>query len=89
MIPYTPPTADDLQNLKDRLGLTGQQMAALASVSDGAQWRKYTGGSSPRDVNIHMLFFIAARLALTDQELERVVTQMQEIGAGISFQDFK
>jgi|GEM_PF-1461096 len=88
MIPYTPPTPSDLQNLKNQLGLTGQQMAALASVSDGAQWRKYTGGANPRHVNLHMLFFVAARLALSDQELARVVEKMQEIGAGISMNDF-
>lgn len=83
MIPYTPPTPEDLQRLKDELGYSGEQMASLASVAGGSQWRKYTGGADPRAVNIHMLFFIAARLALTPAELERVVAKMRDMGADI------
>lgn len=80
MIPYTPPTTEDLARLKAELGYTGEQMAELASVAEGAQWRKYTGGAAPRSVSLHMLFFIAARLALGPDELRRVADKMVEIG---------
>ncbi|MBN9365466.1 MAG: hypothetical protein J0H59_00365 [Comamonadaceae bacterium] len=83
MVKYTPPSTDDLQRLKDRLGFTGEQMAALASVAGGQQWRKYTGGVEPRSLNMHMAFFIAARLALDPHELQRVADKMTEIGAAI------
>ncbi|SQH39536.1 Uncharacterised protein [Salmonella enterica] len=44
---YTPPTPEDLNQLKDKLGYTGAQMADLAGVASNSQWRKYTGGESP------------------------------------------
>ncbi|EAW1667244.1 helix-turn-helix transcriptional regulator [Salmonella enterica] len=78
---YSPPTAEDLQALKDKLGYSGAQMAELAGVSGNSQWRKYTGKTTQRDMSSHILFYIAAQLALTDDELLRVVRKMQEIGA--------
>jgi hypothetical protein len=88
MIDYTPPTTADLQRLKDALGYTGEQMAELASVSGGQQWRKYTGGAEPRAINMHMLFFISARLALSPEALALVGYKMREIGAGIDPANF-
>jgi len=84
MIDYTSPSTRDLAALKEQLGYSGEQMAALASVASGAQWRKYTGGASPRELSLHMLFFMAARLALDDATLEAVRLRMQEIGADVS-----
>ncbi|EBP4586572.1 helix-turn-helix transcriptional regulator, partial [Salmonella enterica] len=69
---YIPPTADNLQELKIMLGYSGAQMADLAGVSGNSQWRKYTGKTSQRDMSMHILFYIAAQLALTDDELLRV-----------------
>lgn len=80
---YTPPKAQDLQRLKDELGRTGEQMAELFGVAGGQQWRKYTGGAAPRELSPHILFFGAARLALTDSEFERVLGKMRQIGAEI------
>ena len=84
---YTPPTTADLRHLKDTLGYSSTQMAELASMADG-NWRKYTGGTEPRTVNPHMLFFIAARLALPPEQIATVVAKMQEIGAQIDVADF-
>lgn len=78
---YTPPTPDDLNRLKDELGYTGNQMADLAGVASNSQWRKYTGGENPRAMSPHILFYMAAQLALSDEELQRVVKKMQDIGA--------
>lgn len=78
---YTPPTTDDLQRLKDSLGYTGAQMADLAGVSGSNQWRKYTGGAEPRQVNMHMMFFIAARLTLPEAQFGEVLAKMAEMGA--------
>lgn len=82
-IAYTPPSPEDLQALKRRLGLTGEQMAELLGVAGGQQWRKYTGGHSPRAMSMHALFFMAARLALDDAQLARVQQAMQDIGASV------
>jgi hypothetical protein len=80
---YTAPTAEDFQRLKSELGRTGEQMAELFGVAGGQQWRKYTGGVAPREMSPQMLFFGAARLALSGDELERVLAKMREIGAQI------
>ncbi|MBZ6390661.1 MAG: helix-turn-helix domain-containing protein [Pantoea dispersa] len=80
---YSPPSTDDLIRLKDELGYTGNQMADLAGVASNSQWRKYTGGESPRDMSPHILFFIAAQLALSEEDLNKVLKKMQDIGAEI------
>lgn len=56
-------------------------MAELAGVASNSQWRKYTGGLSPRAMSPHILFFIAAQLALNEDDLRRVIGKMMEIGA--------
>lgn len=78
---YTPPTTEDLERLKSELGYTGNQMADIAGVASNSQWRKYTGGAEPRAMSPHILFFMAAQLVLGDDELDRVVKKMVEIGA--------
>lgn len=78
---YTPPAPEDLEALKERLGYTGNQMADLAGVASNSQWRKYTGGAEPRAMSPHILFFIAAQLSLDENELERILKKMHEIGA--------
>lgn len=83
MITYTPPKTEDIQRLREELGYTSNQMAELASVAAGSQWRKYMGGAAPRDLSLHMLFFIAARLTLSPDELRRVADKMSEIGAHV------
>ncbi|MEZ2378446.1 XRE family transcriptional regulator [Enterobacter sp. RCC_40] len=81
---YTPPTTEDLALLKEELGLTGLQMADLAGLAGSNHWRKYTGGETPRIMGMHMLFYMAAQLALNDKELKKVLEKMREIGASIS-----
>jgi hypothetical protein len=81
---YKAPTPADLQALKTRLGnLTGKQMADLAGLAGDHQWRKYTGGQAPRELGLHMAFFMAARLALTEEELGRVLAEMRAMGAEV------
>jgi len=83
MVKYTPLDTADISRLKHELGYSSEKMAALASVADGHQWRKYTGGAQPRKVNIHMLFFMAARLSLPPEVLRAIGEKMQAMGAEI------
>ncbi|MDE1182326.1 XRE family transcriptional regulator [Paraburkholderia sp.] len=80
---YTSPKPEDFRQLKDDLERTGEQMADLFGVAGGQQWRKYTGGETPREMSPQILFFGAAKLALTPDELERVLSKMREIGANV------
>jgi len=79
---YHPPSAAQLQALKNRLGYTGKQMAALACVGE-QHWRKYTGGAQPKSMPYANLFHLAAQLALTPDELERVYACMQTVGGRV------
>lgn len=80
-MPYTPPTPADLRQLKDQLGKTSEQMSDLFALAGGQQWRKYTGGESPRVMGEERLFYAAAHLVLAPEEIERVYAKMREIGA--------
>ncbi len=80
---YSPPTTEDLIKLKQELGFTGEQMADLAGVSGNNQWRKYTGGKMPRVVSLHILFYIATQLTLSEDDLNRILAKMREIGANV------
>lgn len=80
---YTPPTPEQLERLKQELNLSSAQMAELFGVQGGRQWRKYTGGETPRELSPHILFFAAARLTLTPGELELVLGKMRDVGARI------
>ncbi|MGO2154409.1 helix-turn-helix domain-containing protein [Serratia quinivorans] len=81
---YIAPAPEDLEKLKSELGYTGTQMADLAGVASNSQWRKYTGGAEPRAMSPHILFFIAAQLALSAEELDAIVMKMKQIGADIA-----
>ncbi|MDN4515450.1 XRE family transcriptional regulator [Pseudomonas sp. 2,4-D] len=84
---YTPPTAQDLARLKDDLNTTSQAMAELCGLAQGQQWRKYTGGSTPRVMGMHMHFYMAAMLTLSDDELAKVLATMREHGAALQLAD--
>jgi len=81
---YSPPSADALARLKIDLGYTSQQMAELAGLAQGGQWRKYTGGGAPRTLGVHMHFYMAALLTLSDAELSRVLDTMLTHGADVT-----
>ncbi|ALM85055.1 helix-turn-helix transcriptional regulator [Bordetella sp. N] len=80
---YIPPTPEDLQVLKDELGYTGKQMAALACVGE-QHWLKYTGGATPRSLEFSNLFHMAAVLELSEDDLERIHQRMRAIGASLA-----
>lgn len=83
---YTPPTPEDLNQLKETLGYTGAQMANLAGVASNSQWRKYTGGESPRVMSPHILFFMAAQLTLSEDDINKIIDKMIEVGAELKDQ---
>ncbi len=84
MIHYRAPHPLDLQRLEGELGFTGEDMAGLAGLAGGSRWRKYTGGAAPSAASLHLLFFIAARLALSPTQLRAVGQKMIELGADVN-----
>ncbi|WP_434715523.1 XRE family transcriptional regulator [Paraburkholderia sp. A3RO-2L] len=83
-IKYIPPSTRDLANLKHELNRTGKQMADLFWLAGDHQWRKYTGGQTPRELSPHMAFVAAAKLVLTEAEFTRVIEKMAEFGAHVA-----
>lgn len=83
---YTPPTPEQLRTLKATLQYTGKQMAELFGLAGDQQWRKYTGGQAPREMNAQMLFYAAAQLELTSDQIASVLHRMREFGAHITLQ---
>lgn len=81
---YEPPTPQDLRDLKEALGFTGDQMAALFGLAGNNQWRKYTGGEQPREMSPQMLFFAMARLELDKSTLDHIFDRMRKLGATIT-----
>jgi hypothetical protein len=86
---YIPPTPGDLEKLKQELELSSAQMADLFGVQGGRQWRKYTGGETPREISPHILFFAMARLELDAEAIERVLARMRSVGASIELDETK
>jgi hypothetical protein len=83
---YEPPKPEDLERLKHELQLSSSQMADLFGVQGGRQWRKYTGGETPREISPHILFFAMARLELDAESIERVLARMRKAGAQIDLE---
>jgi hypothetical protein len=81
-IPYKPPSTANLARLKDELSMSNSAMAELFGMS-AENWRKYTGGGSPRPVSQYMLFFAMARLELSADAIERILVRMRQAGATI------
>lgn len=80
---YRPPAPADLLDLKNDLQATSAEMARLAGLTQGSQWRKYTGSAEPRALGMHMHFYLVAILTLDDADIERITTTMQQHGAQV------
>lgn len=70
-----------------QLGCTNSQMAVLAGVKDGNQWRKYTGSNPSRTMSATTLFYLAAQLSLSPDEFDRVMGEMRNLGADIETEE--
>ncbi|SDR37781.1 hypothetical protein SAMN05443245_5265 [Paraburkholderia fungorum] len=81
---YKAPSAEELQRLKDELGLSSAQMAKLFGLSSGRHWRGYTeAGEKRRDIGAQTLFFGLARIELGAEAIDRVLERMRQAGATI------
>ncbi|HEX8894485.1 MAG TPA: hypothetical protein VF783_14235 [Terriglobales bacterium] len=82
-IQFSEPSTEDLAELKRRRNATGKEMAEIFWLGGDQQWRKYTGGREPRKMGPHVAFLGAARMALTEEEFNRVLEMMETFGARV------
>lgn len=80
---YTAPSAEELQRLKDDLGLSSAQMAKLFGLSSGRHWRGYTETGATRKIGAQTLFFGLAQKELSAEAIERILARMRRAGATI------
>ena len=80
---YKAPSAEELQRLKDELGLSSAQMAKLFGLSSGRHWRGYTETGATRQISAQTLFFGLARDELSAEAIERILARMRQAGATI------
>lgn len=88
------PSPEQLRALQKALGKTQGKMAELAGylpskraqdgalVADGAKWRKLTaeaGTATHRDMSYTSFFHLAAMLALSDADIEKIRVKMANI----------
>ena len=83
---YKPPSAEDLQRLKDELRLPSVKMAELFGLSSGRHWRYYTEKNSDRKISAQTLFFGLARDELSAEAIERILARMRQAGATIDLE---
>ena len=86
-IHYKHPPAQDLAELKNKLGLTGKQMADLCWLAGDQHWRKYTNPRDARPMSAQMLFTMMAQLELDKATLERIFERMRQAGAEFRLPD--
>ena len=84
-IRYVPPTPQDLHDLKNSLGFTGDQMADLFGLAGNNQWRKYTSGKEPRPMSLPMLFLAGAMLH-PHARVADIFAWCREVGAMIELE---
>jgi hypothetical protein len=92
---YASPTPADLLHLAEELGYTRSQMAALANVSTGRQWAKYTWNDKTpepdrRDLGYEKAFLIAAQLELMEgpvKDIDQIHKRMRRFGARVDLVD--
>lgn len=85
-IKYTPPTPEQLSELKNSLALTGRQMAELAWLAGDQHWRKYTNPNNARGMSAQMLFVMMAQLELDEKTIARILERMRAVGATIELE---
>ncbi|WP_042295878.1 helix-turn-helix domain-containing protein [Paraburkholderia bannensis] len=81
-IRYTPPSPQNLRDLKERLNLSGKQMADLFGLASAQQWHKYCGGSEPREMSLPMLF-LAGAVVNPDATVVEVFEWCRQVGASV------
>ena len=79
---YTPPTAEQMRELKESAAATAKKMAERTCVTE-QHWRKFTASTVPRGIPYEKLFHFAALELLSEDQIHSIHQFMVRIGAVI------
>lgn len=70
------PSAQEVRAFLRKHGITGAQAARMMYLSDSRQVRKYTGGDSPRSLDLARWFALHAHLMLSSETIAEIEAAM-------------
>jgi hypothetical protein len=76
-VSYTAPASEEFGASRTTWIVRASRWPSYSASSAAQLWRKYTGGVTPREISPRVLFFSAARFALSDGQIARVLVKMR------------
>ncbi|KML48105.1 hypothetical protein VL15_30535 [Burkholderia cepacia] len=80
---FRSPTVAQMKQWKEKLGYSGTQMARALGLKSARRWRDYADENKPQGIPPANLFMAAALVTLPQQEIDRVLATMRDVGAVI------
>lgn len=81
---FRSPTVTQMKQWKEKLQFSGTQMAKILGLKSARRWRDYADENKPQGIPPANLFMAAAMVTLSQDEIDRVLNTMREVGATIS-----
>lgn len=78
---FRPPTVTQLKTWKEKLGYSGTQMARILGLKSARRWRDYADENKPQGIPPANLFMASALVTLPQEQIDRVLATMREVGA--------
>ncbi|WP_431068215.1 XRE family transcriptional regulator [Ralstonia holmesii] len=80
---FRSPTVAQMKQWKEKLQFSGAQMAQILGLKTARRWRDYADENKPQGIPPANLFMGAALVTLSQDEIDRVLDTMREVGATI------
>lgn len=78
---FRSPTVQQLKKWKETLGYSGTQMAQILGLKSARRWRDYADENKPQGIPPANLFMASALVTLPQEQIDRVLETMREVGA--------
>lgn len=80
---FRSPTVAQMKQWKEKLGYSGTQMARVLGLKSARRWRDYADENKPQGIPPANLFMASALVTLPQEQIDRVLETMREVGAAI------
>jgi 5-methylthioribose kinase len=78
---FRSPTVAQMKMWKDKLGYSGTEMARILGLKSARRWRDYADENKPQGIPPANLFMASALVTLPQEQIDRVLETMREVGA--------